>query len=216
MIRDCTFTRTATAAASSMASTRRHRSLNHSWPLRQQWFVDQLRVPLAMDQSSVSVLDIGAGSMSLRDALLESTHNAKRRLIYTPVDFTDRGSERMCVCHLNLHEYPLSVTPTPTHIVLQGVFEYVYDKLLLLRALRCAYPRATLLLSYMLGHRTGSFELDGWVAPLTRHQLLDDVFNATLGMSVREEVRDCGGFRGQSCWRIESLALPQGLCPIFT
>eukprot|EP00966_Prymnesium_polylepis_P200996 4657790-Prymnesium_polylepis.1 len=47
---------------------------------------------------------------------------------------------------MNYGEFPLTVSPPPTHIVLQGVLVYLRDKLLILTALACAYPEATVLL----------------------------------------------------------------------
>ena len=117
-----------------------------------------------------------------------------------PVDVTDRGEPTMLRCHLNLHQLPLRVsTPrVPTVLVLQGVFEYVYDKLLLLRALRCAYPAAAILLSYAVGHRVGANEAHGWVAPLTAANL-HEMFE-TLGLTVSEQRRNC--LAGQTCMRL--------------
>ena len=42
---------------------------------------------------------------------------------------------------------------------------------LFMRVLRCAYPRATLLLSYATGHKIGAYARQGWVAPLTANNL---------------------------------------------
>ena len=46
------------------------------------------------------------------------------------------------MCNMNLGQFPLTITPPPSHIVLQGVWLYVYDKLLVLNAFACAYPKA--------------------------------------------------------------------------
>jgi hypothetical protein len=143
LVRDCSSTapaasRSATLNATfgaTMASIKRHTKLhlmNKSWTHREDWFV--ARIP-----DGAAVLDMGAGAMHLRVALRAA---GRRAFSYTPVDVTDRGDPRMLLCHFNLHEYPLRVLPVPTVVVLQGVIEYVYDKALLLRSLRCAYPRA--------------------------------------------------------------------------
>ena len=105
----------------------------------------------------------------------------------------------MRLCNLNKHEYPLSVSPAPTILVVQGVFEYIYDKLLFLRAMRCAYPRAKLLLSYAVGHRVGAFKTQGWVAPLLQEQL-NEVF-AVLSLNVTHRLPNCFGPALHACRR---------------
>jgi hypothetical protein len=177
-----------------MISVQRHKDLHHQnatrsvWSSREAWFVD--RIP-----DGAAVLDIGAGAMHLLASLRQAK---KSRVKYMAVDAVERGADaHVRLCNLNLHEYPLHVTPQPTHIVLQGVLEYLYDKVLLLRSLRCAYPRATMLLSYNAGHRVGQFEAHGWVAPLTLGQL-NETFE-TLGLDTMEKVNNCAGLRGQRC-----------------
>lgn len=68
------------------------------------------------------VLDLGAGSMHFGSKL-------DRSVTYIPVDAIDRGESSMRVCNFNWHEYPMSISPTPTVLVVQGLFEYIYDKL---------------------------------------------------------------------------------------
>ena len=137
--------------------------------------------------------------MHLKAAL----HRAGRTIHYTPVDAIDRGDASMLLCHFNLHEYPLRVTPAPSVLVMQGVLEYVYDKLLLLRVLRCAYPSAAMLLSYTVGHRVGLFEEHGWVAPLTSGNVKELL--STLGLQLRER----GSVGGQQCMRLVPTPLEQ-------
>jgi hypothetical protein len=102
--------------------------------------------------------------------LLASLRQAKKsRVKYMAVDAVERGAD----AHVRL------------------------CKVLLLRSLRCAYPRATMLLSYNAGHRVGQFEAHGWVAPLTLGQL-NETFE-TLGLDTMEKVNNCAGLRGQRC-----------------
>jgi len=116
----------------------------------------------------------------------------------------------MRLCNLNKHEYPLNIQPTPTVIVVQGVFEYIYDKLLFLRVLRCAYPRAAFLLSYAIGHRVGAFKAQGWVAPLLPEQL-NEIFGV-LQLNVTSRLPNC--FPDQACLRLVSATLrpPPDMC----
>ena len=196
---------------STMRSVVRHALLHKTKRLwssqREQWFIDQI-------PDGATVLDLGAGSMHVRMALEQA---GRRRISYTPADVVDRGASRMLVCHFNLHEYPLQVrAPEPTHVVLQGVLEYVYDKLLLLRALRCAYPRASLLVSYTVGHKVGQFESDGWVAPLT-HANLQEMFS-TLGLLVETKRVGCLPALHQDCMRLRPAPirdLPRQMCAGF-
>ena len=103
---------------------------------------------------------------------------------------------------LNKWEYPISLTPQPTVIVMQGVLEYITDKAHFLGAFRCAYPSATILLSYTVGHALQ--ERQGWVAPLTLEQL-KEVFK-TLHLDVTKHTRGCLGTRptSQDCFKIIS------------
>ena len=168
------------------------RSRTKFWSARELWFVD------AIANSSV-VLDVGAGSMHLSESLAA----AKSSVTYIPVDAVQRGHPRMRICRLHLHEFPLSVKPTPTVLVFQGVFEYVYDKVLFLKVMRCAYPRATMLMSYAVGHKVGVFASKGWAAPLTWDQLLG-VFDA-LALNLTSFTRNCDPATHQVCMRVSPL-----------
>ena len=181
-----------------------HQKAGRFWGQREPWFVENI------PNRSV-VLDLGAGSMHLRTALAE----AGRRITYIPVDATHRGDPAMRLCNLNNHEYPLSITPLPRVLVVQGVLEYLYDKLLFLRTLRCAYmPRATLLLSYAVGHATGKYQNKGWAAPLTAGQLAE-IFQV-LQVNVTHQQRNC--FPEQTCMRIVAARgpAPAAICAGFS
>ena len=184
----------AQAASSRMASIVMHKSLHQKagrfWGQREPFFLSHI-------PNASIVLDIGAGSMHLRTALADAGRSGVR---YVPVDAVHRGHPHMRLCNLNKHEYPLSVSPAPTILVIQGVLEYIYDKLLFLRAMRCAYPRAKLLLSYAVGHRVGAFKMQGWVAPLLQEQL-NEVF-AVLSLNVTHRLPNC--FPDQLCMRVVS------------
>ena len=211
-LRDCSTPRGGTAPTTTlgleMASVRRHATLhvtNMSWSRREQWFVDHV-------DDNDAVLDLGAGAMHLRVALDQA---GRRGVSYMPVDVLERGEPSMRVCHLNFHEYPLRVSSprVPTVLVLQGVLEYVYDKLLLLRALRCAYPHARVLLSYSVSHRVGMFESHGWVAPLTLSNLRE--MWRTLGFTIGEHTPNCFPAPVQHCFTLHPVAmssLPPGVC----
>ena len=87
----------------------------------------------------------------------------------------------------------------------------VYDKALLLRSLRCAYPRATLLASYAVGHRTGENERHGWVGALTWAHLRE-LFD-TLGLALVERSL-C--LAGQHCMRlVPQPAVAREICAGF-
>lgn len=191
------------AAESNMASIVQHKSLHQKsrfWGQREPWFVSNI------PNNSV-VADLGCGAMHLRSALESSFHTGVQ---YIPVDAVHRGDAAMRLCNLNKHEYPLNLHPTPTVIVVQGVFEYIYDKLLFLRVLRCSYPRAVLLLSYAIGHRVGAFKAQGWVAPLLPEQL-SEIFNV-LQLNVTSRLPNC--FPDQACLRLVSATLrpPSDVC----
>ena len=167
LVRDCSEPRSKTLSAytgPAMASVERHKNLhlvNRSWSARAQFFVQ--RIP----KQGAHVLDMGAGAVGLRHQLLATGSI----FTYTPVDAVDRHDTRMRICQLNMHEYPLRISPPPTHLVLQGVLEYMYDKMFFLRSLRCAYPNADVLLSYNVAHKVGEYESHGWVGPLTEANL---------------------------------------------
>ena len=85
------------------------------------------------------VLDMGCASEGLGELL----RHTRRNITYCPSDIVPRTKPwRASVCNMNLGQFPLSVYPPPTHIILQGVWVYIYDKLLALNAFTCAYPKA--------------------------------------------------------------------------
>jgi hypothetical protein len=193
----------ASSASNRMASIVQHKSLHQKarfWGQREPFFVGNI------PNGSV-VADLGCGAMHLRSALESSHHTGVH---YIPVDAVHRGDAAMRLCNLNKHEYPLNLHPTPTVVVVQGLFEYIYDKLLFLRVLRCAYPRATLLLSYAVGHRVGAYKAQGWVAPLLPEQL-NEIFGV-LQLNVTHRVPNC--FPDQACLRLVSASTrpPPAMC----
>ena len=155
----------------------------HHWNSRETWFVDHIP-----DDSRV--VDLGAGAMHLNVSL----NIARRGIHYVPVDAHDRGVAAMRVCMLNKWEYPISLSPQPTVIVMQGVLEYITDKAHLLAAFRCAYPSATILLSYSVGRTVQNL----WVAQLTLKQL-QEVFT-TLRLDVTNHTTSC--LNGQDCFKL--------------
>lgn len=181
----------------STLSVRTFGNLHHTgrhWSNREAWFVDHIP-----DDSRV--VDLGAGAMHLNVSL----NRARRGIHYVPVDAHDRGVPAMRVCMLNKWEYPISLTPQPTVIVMQGVLEYITDKAHFLGAFRCAYPSATILLSYTAGHAVAEREQQqGWVAPLTLKQL-KEVFD-TLHLDVTKHTPGCldPSLTSQDCFKIIS------------
>ena len=128
MLRDCSRPIGSTASrqysVASMTSIDAHINLHNKtakpggrfWGQREPFF-------LANVPNGSVVLDLGAGSMHFGSML------ADRSVTYIPVDAIDRGERSMRVCNFNRHEYPIAISPTPTVLVVQGLFEYIYDKL---------------------------------------------------------------------------------------
>ena len=48
------------------------------------------------------------------------------------------------LCNFNEYEYPLTLNPKPTTIILQGLIEYIYDKQVFLQRYRQKQPRLSL------------------------------------------------------------------------
>jgi hypothetical protein len=167
-----------TAASASELSLRAFSDLHKTdrhWGVREDFFARHI-------PADAVVLDLGAGAMHLRSRLNASHH-------YIPVDGTFRRAAEQRVCNFNDHEYPLRVKPVPTVVVAQGVSEYVSDKLIMLRALVCAYPAATFLVSYtdLAGNHIGSKADIGFTASLTLSQL--EAMFRRLGLTITHNER---------------------------
>lgn len=166
-----------------------HRS-GHHWGSREAWFVDSIA-------DEATVLDLGAGAMHLNVSLAGKRHGIQ----YLPVDAHDRGTAAMRVCMFNKWEYPVSLVPKPTVIVMQGILEYIIDKAHFLGAFRSAYPSAAILMSYAVGHQTNEY----WTAPLTQLQLLE-MFHV-LGLKVTNHTKSC--YPGQDCFKLIVKQVPE-------
>ena len=132
----------------------------------QHWAPRSLHMAKLVGPDAKVLMDLGAGARALERDVMHM-HNLTS-LAYIPVDVFKRDEPRMRVCDFNNFEFPLAVTPPPDVIVVQGVLEYVYDKLLLLRVLRQAYPRARLVGSYHAAPKGGGVTLGSlWVTHLS-------------------------------------------------
>ena len=177
-------------------------TMTERWSMRRAWFVDQIR-------DKDVVLDLGAGSMALARDLEQLQQAGKGKISsfkYFPVDIFDRGNKAMSVCNFNLWEYPLTLSPSPTVIVAQGVFEFVFDKLALWKALHCAYPSARLLFSTTMGGNTNH----NWPAPLTPELLALAVRD--LGWELITGPTYCLKSPPEYCYEYNFSKSPQKLC----
>lgn len=114
-----------------------------------------------------SVLDLGAGRMTLRE-LLDPTNE------YTPADLVRRCDDCLVV-NLNQHELPSGSYDVVTVL---GVLEYVIDPAWLLRGIAVTAPR--LILSYFAYDGVGLSDriANGWLNALS-HQELMSLLTAT-------------------------------------
>lgn len=169
------------------------------WSEREKWVSDRI-------QNNSVVLDLGAGTMHLEKVLYE----AGKTVEYLPVDVTDRlrSDDRQIYCNFNNNEYPMNVTPTPTVVVIQGLFEYIYDKFLFLKVIATQYPQADILMTYALNHRLGAHSEVGWIMPLTTSQF-DDKFLKHLGLIHVAPSSEC--YPGQMCMHLRSERLTRQL-----
>lgn len=132
----------------------------------QHWAPRSLHMAKLVGPNVKVLMDLGAGARALEKDV-QVMHKLPS-LTYIPVDIFKRDEPRMRVCDFNNFEFPLEVEPPPDVIVLQGVLEYVYDKMLLLRVLHEAYPAARLIGSYHAAPKNGAVTLGSlWVTHLS-------------------------------------------------
>lgn len=168
------------------------------WPAREMWFVQ--RTP-----EDAVVLDLGAGAMHLNKSLVKH----EKRAIYVPSDGVDRGEPSMRVCNYRYMQLPVCVEPTPTVVVMQGVLEYQFDKVSFLRAFRCAYRDATILLSSYVAERPNDLR-----TTLTFNQF-NEIFTL-LDLKVTNSSACALPLTRPHCWELKPLPLtrPKLTCRI--
>jgi len=115
------------------------------------------------------VLDFGAGEMLLNQSIQE--HRLSSILNYIPVDVVKRY-EQTVVCDLNLLQLPLrflsphlDISPSPIFAFFLGSFEYVLDKIAILRYLG-SFRGLHVILQYNFG-RSGKGNGYQWVTPIS-------------------------------------------------
>lgn len=104
------------------------------------------------------VVDIGAGYQKMRNELPD-------HIGYAPVDFVERiPGSKTSICNLNDNEFPFFRGKNVVAYTFLGSFEYILDKLLVLRL--CRSRNVPVYMSYIFngGSRTANFE---WVTPLS-------------------------------------------------
>lgn len=175
-----------------------HKGDGWFWPEREAYFLERIPVKGAV------ILDLGAGSMHLKKSL-KRTHTA---FDYIPVDGVGRDEPSMRICNFKYQQYPVCVKPTPTVVVMQGVMEYIYDKISFLRAFRCAYRNAKILLSIYLDH--SAFWMKGLVTPLSKNNI--GIVFRELELAVINETK-CP--HATKCYELQpqQLTNPQLTCP---
>jgi hypothetical protein len=111
------------------------------------------------------------------------------------VDATARGEPTTRVCNFAQQQFPMCITPAPTLVVMQGVIEYVAAKADFMRAFRCAYRRATMLLSYRTHpHQPG-------MPPLEPVEVITQMF-AELELEVVNATACQPKLQREKCWEL--------------
>lgn len=120
--------------------------------------VEILKKKGRFDSSNVTVVDIGAGNQLMRTVLPKNVR-------YAPVDFKERvPGSGTSICNLNDSQFPFFSDRKIAAYVFLGSFEYVLDKLLVLRL--CRKTNAPV---YMVYHFDSAVKLENfeWVTPLS-------------------------------------------------
>lgn len=135
------------------------------WGTREGKVVEAVR-----PNKAAIILDLGCGIGHLGKALRKRFPDFH----YYPVDAFPRPNlPDQLLCNFNKYEYPLTLNPKPTTIILQGLIEYIYDKQVFLQSLRNAYPEADIISTFHVWKRQSNKAYNRlWVTPVDKRDIL--------------------------------------------
>ena len=111
------------------------------------------------------IVDIGSGYQGLRKLL------PNKGVIYTPVDVEERvPGSRTVICNLNKQEFPFFMGEKVSAFVFLGSFEYILDKMNVLRS--CRVKNAHIVMHYHVG-MVDQGKGFSWVAPFSKEALVE-------------------------------------------